>query len=101
MKATRITNAVKAAGKQGRKSVGPDAMRDAEYQKRSHAIIVEALKQGFDVLQLENGDIITTGTQVIVTRYRWNPASRTMSRSAVRDEKERKKSPAPRKKSSR
>jgi hypothetical protein len=38
----------------------------------------EALKNGYDVLHMENGDIITTGTKVIVTQYRWDPSKKKM-----------------------
>lgn len=49
-----------------------DAMNDPGYIRQSSALINEALKKGFDVLQLANGDIVTTGTKTIVTQYIWD-----------------------------
>ncbi len=52
----------------------PDMMSDARYIRQSSVIIHEALQKGFDVLQLANGEIVTTGTKVVVYRYRWDAA---------------------------
>ncbi len=49
-----------------------DLMANPDYLRHSSAIIHDSLKQGFDVLQLPNGDIVTTGTKVIVTTYSWD-----------------------------
>lgn len=47
-------------------------MLDARYLRQSSALIQEALQKGFDVLQLANGDIVTTGTKTVVYQYRWD-----------------------------
>lgn len=47
-------------------------MMDARYLRQSSALIHEALQKGFDVLQLANGDIVTTGTKTIVCQYTWD-----------------------------
>lgn len=53
-------------------------MQDEEYISGCQSIINEALEEGFDVIHMENGDIITTGTKVIVTQYRFDPESKKM-----------------------
>lgn len=64
-----------------------DLMANPEYLRHSSSVIHEALKQGFDVLQLPNGDIVTTGTKVIVTTYSWDESkSRLSKRSKSADE---------------
>ena len=39
-----------------------DLMDNPDYLRHSSAVINDALKEGFDVLQLPNGNIVTTGT---------------------------------------
>lgn len=51
-----------------------DLMADPAYLRHSSALINEALQKGFDVLQLANGDIVTTGTKTIVNTYSWDAA---------------------------
>ncbi len=57
---------------------GPNArditemMLDPRYLRQSSSLINEALQKGFDVLQLEDGEIIMTGTKTIVYRYQWD-----------------------------
>src|SRR3984885_11610519 len=60
-----------------KKSSEPDPeitnmMMDARYLRQSSSLIQEALQKGFDVLQLANGDIVTTGTKTIVYQYTWD-----------------------------
>ena len=47
-------------------------MMDPRYLRQSSALIHEALQKGFDVLQLANGDIVTTGTKTVVYQYSWD-----------------------------
>src|SRR5580704_10375606 len=47
-------------------------MLDARYLRQSSSLIQEALQKGFDVLQLANGDIVTTGTKTVVYQYAWD-----------------------------
>lgn len=49
-----------------------EVMRNHQYLRQSSALITEALQKGFDVLQLANGDIVTTGTKIVVTTYSWD-----------------------------
>lgn len=60
-----------------RKSPDSDAgvanmMLDPRYLRQSSSLIQEALQKGFDVLQLANGDIVTTGTKTVVHQYVWD-----------------------------
>ena len=47
-------------------------MLDPRYLRQSSSLIQEALQKGFDVLQLANGDIVTTGTKTVVYQYSWD-----------------------------
>lgn len=47
-------------------------MLDPRYLRQSSGLIQEALQKGFDVLQLANGDIVTTGTKTVVYQYTWD-----------------------------
>lgn len=47
-------------------------MLDPRYLRQSSSLIQEALQKGFDVLQLANGDIVTTGTKTVVYQYTWD-----------------------------
>lgn len=49
-----------------------DLMSNPDYLRQSSALINEALQKGFDVIQMPNGDIVTTGTKVIVNTYKWD-----------------------------
>lgn len=50
-----------------------DMMGDPRYLRQSASLINEALQKGFDVLQLADGDIVTTGTKTVVYQYTWDP----------------------------
>jgi hypothetical protein len=70
-------------------------MLDPRYLRQSSSLIQEALQKGFDVLQLANGDIVTTGTKTVVYQYTWDEekgklikAKSTKSRRAEEDEDE-------------
>lgn len=47
-------------------------MLDPRYLRQSSSLIQDALQKGFDVLQLANGDIVTTGTKTVVYQYAWD-----------------------------
>ncbi|MBI1275709.1 DUF2671 domain-containing protein [bacterium] len=49
-----------------------DVMANPSYLRQSSALINEALQKGYDVLQLANGDIVTTGSKIVVTQYSWD-----------------------------
>ncbi len=62
-----------------RKSMDSDMMAtntmlDSRYLRQSSSLIQDALQKGFDVLQLANGDIVTTGTKTVVHQYVWDNA---------------------------
>lgn len=67
-----------------------DLMADADYLRQSSALINEALQKGFDVLQLANGDIVTTGTKTIVNQYSWDGMKGKLSKTRVSEKKSRK-----------
>lgn len=58
-----------------------DLMSNPDYLRHSSAIIHEALKDGFDVLQLPNGDIVTTGTKIITNTFVWDATTGSMSKA--------------------
>ncbi len=60
------------------KADNQDFMNDDNYIDSSEEIIKDALKNGFDIIHMENGDIITTGTKVIVTQYHWDSEKKKM-----------------------
>jgi hypothetical protein len=64
-----------------------DLMANPEYLRHSSAVINDALKEGFDVLQLPNGDIVTTGTKIITNTYVWDAAKGKLSRARAAGEK--------------
>ena len=67
-------NLAGTAGARKKESDGEitDMMLDPRYLRQSSSLINEALQKGFDVLQLANGDIVTTGTKTVVYQYAWD-----------------------------
>ena len=73
----RIASAAAAASSSSKKPAEGEPeitnmMLDARYLRQSSSLIQDALQKGFDVLQLANGDIVTTGTKTVVYQYRWD-----------------------------
>ena len=64
-----------------------DVMLDSTYIKQSATLIQDALQKGFDVLQMANGDIVTTGTKTVVYKYTWDEATGKLKRSSVQSKK--------------
>lgn len=62
-----------------------DMMANADYLRHSSALIKEALEKGFDVLQLADGSIVTTGTKTVVYHYSWDTQKSKFSRSTKSD----------------
>ncbi len=60
-----------------------DVMLDSRYIKQSSGLISEALTKGFDVLQMSNGDIVTTGTKTVVYKYTWDEDGGKLKRSSI------------------
>ena len=66
-----------------------DLMANPEYLRHSSSIINDALKDGFDVLQLPNGDIVTTGTKIISNTYVWDAVNGKLNKASAAKEKSR------------
>lgn len=67
-------------------------MDDAEYLRNSQKLIADSLREGYDVLQLDNGDIVVTGTKTFTNQYRWDDKSNKMKKlSEAQRKKETKK----------
>ncbi len=58
-------------------------MMDPRYLRQSSSLIQDALQKGFDVLQLANGDIVTTGTKTVVYQYTWDEERGKLARIKV------------------
>jgi hypothetical protein len=54
---------------------------DLEYLCKSTQIINDALRNGLDVAQLSNGEIIVTETKTINTQYNWDNQKKKMMRA--------------------
>ncbi len=67
-------------------------MLDARYLRQSSSLIQDALQKGFDVLQLANGDIVTTGTKTVVYQYTWDNEKGKLTKAKGKGER---KTPAP------
>lgn len=83
------TKEAKAAASES-KSELTDLMSDPDYLRQSSALINEALQKGFDILQLANGDIVTTGTKTIVNQYTWDNTKHKLTKAKVAEKKTRK-----------
>lgn len=71
----RINTAVSAPRKpMDNDTMTTNMMLDSRYLRQSSSLIQDALQKGFDVLQLANGDIVTTGTKTVVHQYVWDNA---------------------------
>lgn len=64
-------------------------MLDPRYLRQSSSLIQEALQKGFDVLQLANGDIVTTGTKTVVYQYSWDEEKGKLVKSKPEGRKRR------------
>jgi len=70
-------------------------MTDPAYLRQSSALINEALQKGFDVLQLANGDIVTTGTKTVVYQYAWDSEKSKLVKTKTSDSSAKKTKRAP------
>jgi len=66
-----------------------DVISDPDYLLHSAPVIADALQRGFDVLQLANGDIVTTGTKVVITQFQWDGEKGEMVKLSERERKRR------------
>ncbi len=71
-----------------------ELMANPEYLRYSSSIINDALKDGFDVLQLPNGDIVTTGTKIVTNTYVWDADKSMMTKARATAAKRGRKSKA-------
>ncbi len=79
-----------AAVKAGVKRAAIDApvvnmMKEPAYLRQSSSLINDALQKGFDVLQLANGDIVTTGTKTVVYQYTWDAQKNKLTKTKPAD----------------
>jgi hypothetical protein len=90
---TKLFNSLSAT-KDARASAADDdnmldeLMANPDYLRHSSSVINDALKEGFDVLQLPNGDIVTTGTKTIVNTYVWDAKSGRLDKARAPGEKQ-------------
>jgi len=94
----RIASAVAAKKSSEGEPEITNMMLDPRYLRQSSSLIQDSLQKGFDVLQLANGDIVTTGTKTVVYQYAWDeekgklikskPEGRKARRSASEDSEE-------------
>jgi len=88
---TRLLKKFNLAGKPSAKkridinSPVVNMMTDHAYLRQSSALINEALQKGFDVLQLANGDIVTTGTKTVVYQYTWDAEKAKLVKTKTAD----------------
>lgn len=59
---------------------GPDPLTDIDYICKSTTLITESLRNGKDIAQLPNGDIIVTERKIVHLHYTWDPAKGKMVR---------------------
>lgn len=55
---------------------------DLNYISKSSSLVNDALQKGFDVLQLENGDVEITEMKVVTYKYIWDAESNKFVRAA-------------------
>jgi hypothetical protein len=65
-----------------------DMMANPDYIRKSSDLIKDALQKGLDVLQLDNGDIVTTGTKIIVNTWRFDGKSKKMVKVSSKEKGE-------------
>lgn len=61
-----------------------DIMSDPDYVRQSSKFISDSLRKGHDVLQLENGDVITTVTKTITTQFTWDGKKKKMVKTTAK-----------------
>lgn len=65
-----------------------EMMMDARYLRQSSSLVNQALQKGFDVLQMENGEIVMTGTKTVIYRYNWDAEKGKLVKKVVEDKEE-------------
>jgi hypothetical protein len=85
MKKFNLAAKAGAKKKPGIDSPVVNMMTDPAYLRQSSALINEALQKGFDVLQLANGDVVTTGTKTVVYQYTWDAQKSKLVKTKTAD----------------
>ena len=81
---TQIKELLKNLPSKARAEGNEDPMSDPDYIRKSSKLINDALQKGMDVLQMDNGEIVTTGLKVVVSKYRWDPVTNQMVKVSSR-----------------
>ena len=68
-------------------------MSNPDYLRQSSSLINDALKKGFDVLQLADGNIVMTGVKTVVYQYQWDEDQQKLIKVPTKGAKN--KMPAP------
>jgi ribosome biogenesis SPOUT family RNA methylase Rps3 len=63
-----------------RRDQGPDPLTDIDYICKSTTLITESLRNGKDIAQLPNGDIIVTERKIVHLHYTWDSSKGKMVR---------------------
>ena len=59
-----------------------DIFSDINYICKTTPLIVESLKNGLDVAQLPNGDILTTEVKTVNTQYSWDKTKQRLFKAS-------------------
>ena len=65
-----------------------EMMMNPSYLRQSSSLVNQALQKGFDVLQMEDGEIVMTGTKTIVYRYQWDSEKGMLVKKVMEDKDE-------------
>jgi len=65
-----------------------EMMMDPRYLRQSSSLVNQALQKGFDVLQMEDGEIVMTGTKTIIYRYQWDAEKGKLMKKSAESNKE-------------
>ncbi|MDG1286034.1 MAG: DUF2671 domain-containing protein [Rickettsiales bacterium] len=82
-----MPNRSKEAG-EGVDSSITEMMMDPRYLRQSSSLVNQALQKGFDVLQMEDGEIVMTGTKTIIYRYQWDAEEGMLMKKAIESKEE-------------
>lgn len=81
-----LINDINEADKSG--PADSNYMLDEDYRESCFEVINEALQKGYDIIHMENGDIITTGTKIVVTQFRWDAEKRKLLKISSKNKSE-------------
>ncbi len=68
-------------------------MSNPDYLRQSSSLINDALKKGFDVLQLADGNIVMTGVKTVVYQYQWDEEQQKLTKVTAKDAKNKLSAP--------